>query len=223
MDKVKLKFVISFVLLINTVIFVLFFEEYVYLLDDYLIPLLFVLFLIDSLMILIPSLNKELFSGKYLKKFFKEYPAYNINKIKTLKNREDLIAFIIFLVYFTGITIIGLSYLYLNWFTLKYLYIIFLAINLADYFCILIWCPFRVLFLKNKCCVTCRISNWDRLMKFSLLLFIPNFYTISIFLMALIVFVVWELTHTISPERFYTLSNESLRCANCEIQCSIKK
>jgi len=217
------KFAFSFALLLNTAIFVLFFDEYVYLLDDILIPVLFLLFLIDSIIIIVPKLNKDTFSGKYLKKFFREYPLYNINKVKNLKKREDQVAFLIFLIYFSGITTIGLLYIYNDWFELKYLYLVFLFINLSDYICILLWCPFQHLFLKNKCCNTCRISNWDRLMKFTLLLFIPNFYTISIFLMGLIVFLSWEYSRNTSPEFFYSTSNENLRCTNCDLPCNSKK
>ena len=223
MKKLMYKFALSFVLLLNTAVFVIFFDEYVYLLDDVLIPVLFVLFFIDSLMIIVPELNKETFSGKHLKKFFKEYPRYNINKVKSLKQREDLVAFLIFLIYFGGITLIGLLFLHNDWFELKYLYLVFLFINLSDYICILIWCPFQQLFLKNKCCNTCRISNWDRLMKFALLLFIPNFYTISIFIMGLIVFLSWEYSRVTSPQYFYSTSNETLRCSNCDLPCTSRK
>lgn len=223
MKKLMYKFSFSFVLLLNTAIIIIFYDKYVYLLDDLLIPILFVLFFIDALMIIVPELNKDTFSGKYLKKFFKEYPMYNIKKVRSLKQREDQVAFLIFLIYFGGITCIGLLYLYNDWFELKYFYLIFLFINLSDYICILLWCPFQQLFLKNKCCNTCRISNWDRLMKFTLLLFIPNFYTISIFIMGLIVFLSWEYSRVTSPQYFYSTSNELLRCSNCDLPCTSRK
>lgn len=223
MNKVIYKFGFSFALLLNTAIIVLFYGEYVYLLDDVLIPVLFVYFLIDSLSVIIPELNKDTFSGKYLKKFFKEYPKFNLEKIRKLKHREDLIALLIFVLYFGGVNTIGLLYLFNDWFELKYLYLIFLFINLSDYICILLWCPFRSLFLKNKCCNTCRISNWDRLMKFAILLYIPNFYTISIFIMGLIVFISWEYSRIVNPKYFYSTSNEVLRCSNCDLPCTIRK
>lgn len=223
MNKVIYKFAFSFALLLNTVIFVLFFEEYIYILDDILIPVLFIYFFIDSLSVIIPELNKDTFSGKYLRKFFKEYPKYNLNKVKSLKHREDKIALLIFFLYFLGVNVVGISFLYFDWFELKYLYIVFLFINLSDYICILLWCPFRSLFLKNKCCNTCRISNWDRLMKFALLLYIPNFFTISIFIMGLVVFISWEYSRITNPQYFYSTSNETLRCKNCELPCTIRK
>jgi len=223
MWKTTVKLSISFALLVNTAIIVFFFGEYVYLLADILIPVLFVYFFIDALSVIVPKLNKQLFSGKYLIKFFREYPKYNINKIKELQQKENKVALGIFIVYFGRITGIGLLYVFNDWFELKYLYLVFLFINLSDYICIMLWCPFRDLFLKNKCCNTCRISNWDRLMKFALLLFIPSFYTISIFIMGLLVFIIWEISYTMRPQHFFPLSNESLRCTECDLPCRIRK
>ena len=36
-------------------------------------------------------------------------------------------------------------------------------LNIIYYFviCILFYCPFQMWFLKNRCCVNCRIYNWD--------------------------------------------------------------
>jgi hypothetical protein len=221
MRKTTIKLSISFALLINTMILVFFFNEYVYLLDDFLIPILFVYFLWDAITVIIPKLNRDLFSKKYIKRFFKEYPEYNIQKVKQLQQKENKIALLIFVLYFSGITGIGLLYLKNDWFELKYLYLVFLFINLSDYICIMLWCPFRDLFLKNKCCNTCRISNWDRLMKFALLLFIPNIFTISIFIIGLIVFLSWEISYTMNPQFFFSLSNEALRCSNCDLPCNL--
>lgn len=223
MKKTTIKLAISLVLLVNTAIFVFLFDEYVYFLDDWLIPVLFVYFLIDSLSVIIPKMNKDLFSGKYLQKFFREYPKYNIQKVKDLQQRENKAALLIFVLYFTGVNIVGVSFLYFNWFELKYLYIVFLFINASDYICIMLWCPFRDLFMKNKCCNTCRISNWDRLMKFALLLYIPNIFTISIFILGLIVFISWEISYTMNPQYFFTVSNKALRCSNCDLPCNTRR
>nr|MCR4669241.1 hypothetical protein [Clostridia bacterium] len=35
------------------------------------------------------------------------------------------------------------------------------AYSICDIICILFFCPFQTWFLKNKCCGTCRIYNWD--------------------------------------------------------------
>ncbi len=141
--------------------------------------------------------------------------------LKKQKKRNNRIAFVIFIIYFGIISVFGLSYLKYDWFDRKFIYLIFFALNFSDYFCILLWCPFRNLFLKNSCCNTCRICNWDRLMKFSILIFIPNFYTISIFVLAVIIFLHWEFQHFKNPQMFYRISNKNLWCINCDVQkCS---
>ena len=42
-----------------------------------------------------------------------------------------------------------------------------LAYSVCDMVCILFFCPFQTWFLKNKCCCTCRIYNWDYAMMFT--------------------------------------------------------
>lgn len=85
----------------------------------------------------------------------------------------------------------------------------------CDIICVLYWCPFRVWFMKNRCCTTCRIFNWDHLMMFTPLLFIPGVYTWSLCLMSITVFLVWEISFAHHPERFWDGSNTALTCSNC--------
>jgi len=94
------------------------------------------------------------------------------------------------------------------------LFMITAAFYICDLICVLIWCPFRLM-MKNRCCTTCRIFNWDHLMMFSPLMFIRGFYPLSLFLMSLLVFIVWECCIAIFPERFWEHSNAALQCANC--------
>lgn len=54
----------------------------------------------------------------------------------------------------------------------------------ADLFCVVVWCPFRVWFLKNRCCTTCRIFNWDHLMMVTPLVCINSLYSWSLVLAA---------------------------------------
>ena len=46
------------------------------------------------------------------------------------------------------------------------LFMISVLFYVCDLICVLIWCPFRLI-MKNRCCTTCRIFNWDHLMMFS--------------------------------------------------------
>ena len=84
-----------------------------------------------------------------------------------------------------------------------------------DLVCVLFWCPFRVWFMKNRCCTTCRIFNWDHMMMFSPIVFIPGFFTWSLCLAAVVVLVVWEVTFALHPERVWEGTNSALKCSNC--------
>ncbi len=95
-----------------------------------------------------------------------------------------------------------------------HLFLITVVFYVCDLICVLIWCPFRLM-MKNRCCTTCRIFNWDHLMMFSPMVFIPSFYAWSLFGMSLIVFIIWEGCILLHPERFWDKSNAALQCANC--------
>lgn len=98
------------------------------------------------------------------------------------------------------------------------------AYSVCDVICILFFCPFQTWFLKNKCCVTCRIYNWDYAMMFTPLFFVRRTYFRSLLVMSIILLVRWELTFYLHPERFSENTNDFLRCENCtEKLCAHKK
>ena len=104
------------------------------------------------------------------------------------------------------------------------LLLISLAYSACDMICILFFCPFHTWFMKNKCCVTCRIYNWDYAMMFTPLIFINDWFYRSILICALLLLVRWEITYKLHPERFSENTNASLSCANCtEKLCHHKK
>ncbi|MBQ7037359.1 MAG: hypothetical protein IJN74_07760 [Clostridia bacterium] len=84
----------------------------------------------------------------------------------------------------------------------------------CDLICVLIWCPFRLI-MKNKCCTTCRIFNWDHLMMFSPLIMVNSFFSWSLFGLSVIIFIIWEVCVFTYPERFWENSNMALRCSEC--------
>ncbi|MBE7041832.1 MAG: hypothetical protein E7400_07700 [Ruminococcaceae bacterium] len=99
-----------------------------------------------------------------------------------------------------------------------------LAYSVCDVICILFFCPFQTWILKNKCCVSCRIYNWDYAMMFTPFIFIRNFYTWSLLAMALVLLVHWEVTYRRHPERFCEETNGHLSCGKCEEKlCHHKK
>ena len=85
----------------------------------------------------------------------------------------------------------------------------------CDLICVLFWCPFRHFIMKNRCCTTCRIFNWDHLMMFSPMFFVDSFFAHSLAVLSVVVFVVWEVTAFCRPERFDEGSNQALKCAEC--------
>lgn len=95
---------------------------------------------------------------------------------------------------------------------------------LCDYICILFFCPFQRVIMKNKCCVNCRIYDWGHFMMFTPMLFIKNFFSWSLFFTSLIVLIRWELIYAKYPERFWSGSNKTLQCVHCKDKtCQIKK
>ena len=114
--------------------------------------------------------------------------------------------------YFTGVIDEGI------------LLLVSLVYSVCDMVCILFFCPFQTWFMKNKCCTTCRIYNWDYPMMFTPLIFVPGVYTWSIVLVALGLLARWEITYYRHPEWFYEKTNERLACAHCEEKlCHHKK
>ena len=98
------------------------------------------------------------------------------------------------------------------------------AYSVCDMICILFFCPFQSWFMKNKCCSTCRIYNWDFPMMFTPLFFIQNPFTWGLLAQSLILLLRWEITFYLYPERFSEKTNEYLHCANCtEKLCTHKK
>ena len=94
------------------------------------------------------------------------------------------------------------------------LFMISVVFYVCDLICVLIWCPFRLI-MKNRCCTTCRIFNWDHLMMFSPLIFAGGFYSLSLVALAFTAWLVWELCVMMYPERFWEQSNAALTCCAC--------
>ena len=84
----------------------------------------------------------------------------------------------------------------------------------CDLICVLIWCPFRLI-MKNKCCTTCRIFNWDHLMMFLPIIMVNSFYSWSLVLFSFSIWLVWEICVFTYPERFWENSNMALKCTEC--------
>ena len=102
--------------------------------------------------------------------------------------------------------------------------LICLLYSVCDMICILFYCPFQSIFLKNKCCAACRIYNWDYAMMFTPLFFVKGLYSGSLLVLSVILLFRWEITVVRHPERFSERTNGYLTCKNCsEKLCTHKK
>lgn len=103
------------------------------------------------------------------------------------------------------------------------LVLIALFFAVCDIVCILFYCPFQSLIMKNRCCLGCRIYNWDYFMMLLPLVFIKSFYTWSLVGVALLLFFRWEVSYYTHPERFSDQTNKALQCTQCsELLCKHK-
>ena len=99
-----------------------------------------------------------------------------------------------------------------------------LAYSVCDVICILFFCPFQTWGMKNKCCGTCRIYNWDYAMMFTPFLFVWHPLSAVLIGIALVLLAQWEITVYRHPERFSEMTNKALECKNCpEKLCQHKK
>ena len=104
------------------------------------------------------------------------------------------------------------------------LILISMAYAICDIVCILFFCPFQTWFMKNRCCCTCRIYNWDYMMMFTPLVFMPNIFSLALVIPAAALFMKWEYEVSRHPEFFSEKTNGYLSCASCtEKLCRHKK
>ena len=122
-------------------------------------------------------------------------------------------AYKVMIIWLCLIAFIGILYFFgvISRIALLFISIVFYV---CDLICVLIWCPFRLV-MKNKCCTTCRIFNWDHLMMFSPLIFAGGFMCTSLFCMSVVSWVLWEVSVLMHPERFCEKTNAALRCSEC--------
>ena len=177
--------------------------------------LLWIIWLVDMLFQIFP-LRRQLPLGT-----LKHFPQY-FKPLREKINRAALTEYIrattkaayrVALVWCGLIAVIAALY-FTGVFDRKVMFLISVFFYVCDLICVLVWCPFRLM-MKNRCCTTCRIFNWDHIMMFSPLIFIGGFYAVSLVVFALICLAVWEAAVFFHPERFWPGANSALQCANC--------
>ena len=183
--------------------------------DFHVLHILWGVWILDMILQIIPLKNKlALGSQKLFANRFKPIiEKINYDALKNYIVTTTKSAYKVFIIW--GIVIISLGVLYYNEIIDKvWLFMISVFFYVCDLICVLIWCPFRLL-MKNKCCTTCRIFNWDHLMMFSPLVFIGGFYSISLVVMSVLAWLIWEMCVMMYPERFSEMTNAALKCSNC--------
>ena len=177
--------------------------------------LLWLIWVADMVFQIIPVKNKVALGSQKLfaNRFRPIRKKINYTALKNYVTTTTQAAYKVMLIWVLLIAAIGVLY-YSNVIDKLWLFMISVFFYVCDLICVLIWCPFRLI-MKNKCCTTCRIFNWDHLMMFSPLIFVGGFFSVSLVIMAVLAWLVWELCILIYPERFWEMTNQSLKCCEC--------
>ncbi len=180
-----------------------------------LLHLLWLIWVIDMVLQVFPIKDAlPLGSQKHFSIRFKEIKEkINYKSLKDYVTSTTKAAYKVFVLWVMLLAVIGVLY-YTGVINNRWLFMISVAFYVCDLICVLIWCPFRLI-MKNKCCTTCRIFNWDHLMMFTPMLFIMSEFSVSLLLIAFAAWVIWEACVMIYPERFWEHSNASLKCSEC--------
>ena len=181
----------------------------------HILHLLWAIWMFDMILQIIPIKNKvALGSQKLFRNRFKPIvEKINYEALKNYIKSTTILAYRVMIIWVLLTLFIGIFY-YFNIIDKVWLFMISVFFYVCDLICVLIWCPFRLI-MKNKCCTTCRIFNWDHLMMFSPLIFCGGFYAISLVVMSILSWGVWELCVFFYPERFSEMTNAALKCSEC--------
>ena len=148
--------------------------------------------------------------------------ANRFRPIKEKINREALkrhireltaAAYKVLALWMAGLIAVGIIY-FAGLIDKNIMFMLTVFLYVCDLLFVLVWCPLRFI-MKNKCCTTCRIFNWDHLMMFSPLIFLGGFFSISIVVLAAADLIMWEISIILYPERFSEMTNTALRCTEC--------
>ena len=176
---------------------------------------LWIIWVIDMILQIIPIKNKvPLGSQKLFANRFKPIrEKINHDALKKYIVDTTKAAYKVLVLWCLLILVIGILY-FAGVIGKLGLFMISVTFYVCDLICVLVWCPFRLM-MKTRCCTTCRIFNWDHLMMFSPIVFVGGFYALSLVVIAVLAWGVWELCILVYPERFWEHSNMALKCSEC--------
>ena len=177
--------------------------------------ILWVVWIADMIIQLLPiKAHISIGSQKQFLKMFRPIREnFNYNKLKNYIISTTKSAYKVFIIW--CLVTVGIGALYdCGIIDSGAVLLISIFFYVCDLICVLIWCPFRLI-MKNRCCTTCRIFNWDHLMMFSPFIFLRGFFTQTLLVFAFAIWLVWELCVMMYPERFCEDTNAALRCSEC--------
>lgn len=178
--------------------------------EGLLLTVVWIVYFVEMVLRLLPSKHESMGCQKQFKRNFESTgkdKATNVSGSRT---------FLVVAAWLTLNGIFGALY-FLNIFDAGILFLISLAYGVCDMICILFYCPFHSIFLKSRCCVDCRIYNWDFAMMFTPFVFMAgSWFTATLLGLSLIILIRWEMTLKLFPERFSTNTNKCLDCAHCK-------
>ncbi len=144
-------------------------------------------------------------------------------EITNWKKQENIAAKKVFAGWFGGNALIAILY-FTKVLSESEMVLLSLFYFVGDLICVVLFCPFQSFIMENRCCITCRIFNWDSMMFCTPLIFIRSIFSWSLVLIALVLLVWWEFVFWKYPQRFFEKSNENLKCQHCnEHLCLLKK
>lgn len=127
---------------------------------------------------------------------------------------REIVPVIIFWIIFNALAAVTL--LYFDVLNEKTALLWSMAYFLSDMICVVFWCPLQLVLMRNRCCTTCQIFNWDAIMVATPLLFVGGWFGWILVALAVVVLVRWELAALRHPERFDERTNARLTCAQCQ-------
>ncbi|MDD4796347.1 MAG: hypothetical protein PHO66_01100 [Eubacteriales bacterium] len=140
--------------------------------------------------------------------------GYDAEQLRRVLRAQDARAAVVMALWLLGNGIFAALYR-LRILAEREMILLMLAYYAGDMVCVVWWCPFQRIFLKNRCCVTCRIYNWDRFFLVTPMAVVPGFFAKSLFAAGTLTLLIWEWNRYRHPQRFWEGSNMALRCQSC--------
>lgn len=133
-----------------------------------------------------------------------------------MRRLKEILPVAVFWILLTAV--VGIFLIQMGWMSSEVVALWMLFFFWFDMVCVVLWCPLQVIFMKNRCCATCQIFNWDAIMVATPLIFAWSWQSAILLIVSVVVLLRWEVRAFFHPERFAEETNASLSCANCKEQ-----